>query len=71
MACHAQRRPTVSASPKAMMACHARRRSIVCVLPKGGDVVPSPTSFDHVCGSKAVMSCHARCHPTVRVVQGR
>ena len=28
-------------------------------------------SFDHVCCLKAVMTCHAQCRSTVRVVQGR
>ena len=36
------------------------------VLPKGNDGTPRLTSFDRVCCTKAVMSCHARrCRPCV------
>ena len=76
MACHALRRPTVSAIPKAIMyatpdivkPCLPIR---LFVLPKVDDRIPHPTSIDRVCFPKAVMACRARRRSTVCAVQMR
>ena len=84
MSCHARRRPTVCA---VQGQCYHATLDVIrlCVQSKGGDVMPhlfvravqgrdvmpTPTSFDRVCCPRAVMSCHDRCRPTVRAIQGQ
>ena len=41
------------------------------VLPKGNYIMPHPTSSDHACIPREVISCHARRRSTVCAVQGR
>ena len=58
MACHARCRSIVFAVQGLLW--HALPDVVrSCVLPKGDDGMPSPASFDRVCCTKAVMSCHA------------
>ena len=58
MACHARRCSTVFAVRGLFW--HAPPDVVrSCVLPKGDNGMPRLTSFDRVCGIKAVMSCHA------------
>ena len=70
MSCHARRRLTVNAAQRRWW--HATSDVVQpCVLSKGGDVMPRPTSSNCMCCPRAVMACHARCHPTMCAVQGR
>ena len=41
-----------------------------CVQSKGNDGMSYPTSFDHVCHPKNMMTCYARRRPTLCAVQG-
>ena len=67
-ACHARCRLIVCAAQKRCW--HAMHDVVrLCVLSKGGDVMPRPTSFDCVCGLKAIMECHARRRSTICAAQ--
>ena len=48
-----------------------RLMSFDCVQSKGSDVMPHPTSSDHVCCPRAMMPCHAQRCSTMFAVQGR
>ena len=76
MACHALHRPTMSASPKAIL--YATPDIVqpclpvqLFVLPKGDDRIPHLTSINRVCFPKAVMACRARRCSTVCAIQRR
>ena len=68
MECQAGRYSTVLAFQGRR--CHATPDVVrSCLLSKGVDVMPRPTSFDHVCCPKAMIACHARRSSTVCAAQ--